>query len=101
MRLLCCVVAAVMMLAAGQFARADVVETFDISGTFVNGTTVLDIAAIDTTGTGIVSAHEPQPDRKILLASGAIEPTPEPTSVAMLGTSLLGLALLMRLRFRP
>ena len=86
MRLLCCVAAAVMFAGVGS-ARADVVRTF--------------VCASAAPCEGIVGRYKPESSRMILLASGTIEPTPEPTSVAMLGTSLLGLAILMRLRFRP
>ena len=175
MRLLCCATAA-MMLAAGLSARADVMQTFDLSGTFTDNTTVSGTVVIDTTtgvfesgdlsylgesfdvlvlteddpagdafvfemstssgpfprlvmgivgdnllgysggplcsvtddvcggGGGGHSFYAPTSDTNVLLnsgslAAGPVTTTPEPSSIAMLGTGLLGIAAVMRRRF--
>ncbi len=56
MRLLCCATAA-LMLAAGLSARADVMETFDVTGTFTDNTTVSGTVVIDTT-TGVFESGD-------------------------------------------
>lgn len=56
MRLLCCATAA-LMLAAGLSARADVMQTFDLSGTFTDNTTVSGTVIIDTT-TGVFESGD-------------------------------------------
>jgi PEP-CTERM motif len=172
MRLLCCATAAVM-LAAGLSARADVMETFDVTGTFTDNTTVSGTVIIDTTtgvfesgdlsylgesfdvlvlteddsagdafvfelstssgpiprlvmgivgdnligysggplcsltdnvctgGGGGHSFYAPTGDTNVLLDSGSLVAvaTPEPSTIAMFGTGLLGFAVAMRRRF--
>jgi hypothetical protein len=76
MRLVCCVVTAAMMLAAGGSARADILQTFDASG------------------------HEAASSSAPLLRSARKKPAiPEPSGVALLGMGLLGFAAVMRRRF--
>ena len=170
MRPLCCITAALLFVAALS-ARADNVETFDVSGTFTDSTTVSGTVVIDTTtgvfesgnltylgmtfdnlydadsqppdlyqfvltetaaggapllNMGIVgdslvgfnggplcsedelcngdtSAYAPDDFNILYLENGTVtavaSSTPEPTTVALLGTGFLGLAIVVRRRF--
>jgi hypothetical protein len=132
MRALCCMTAATM-LAAGVSARADLVRTFNVSGTFPYSIRVSDPVVVDAMTSapefasalswpmdateqgypgsslsvdcsivdscGSAGTYDANASSALALQAGSVTRGAEPSSVALLGTALLGFAAMMRRRF--